>query len=214
MGPGTRFAWQHDARRRPDGTITLFDNGAIPPVEKFTRVLVLRVDEKSRKATLVRSYVHPKRLLTPFEGNAQFLPGGHVFVGWGAHPYFTEFDASGKVLLDAYFGHGGRPPKDADTYRAFRFAWSGRPTDRPAVAVGRTTGGQLTVYASWNGATEVARWQVVAGSDPQHLRNVRTAVRTGFETAIAVPTKAAYVGVRALSRGGAVLGSSKAVATG
>ena len=33
MGPGTRFAWQHDARRRPDGTITLFDNGAEPKVE-------------------------------------------------------------------------------------------------------------------------------------------------------------------------------------
>jgi hypothetical protein len=27
MGPGTRFANQHDARRQPDGTITIFDNG-------------------------------------------------------------------------------------------------------------------------------------------------------------------------------------------
>ena len=27
MGPGTRFAYQHDARRQPDGTITIFDNG-------------------------------------------------------------------------------------------------------------------------------------------------------------------------------------------
>lgn len=28
MGAATRFAYQHDARRQPDGTITLFDNGA------------------------------------------------------------------------------------------------------------------------------------------------------------------------------------------
>ena len=44
MGPGTNFEWQHDARRQADGTITMFDNGAAPPVEKFSRVLVLRVN--------------------------------------------------------------------------------------------------------------------------------------------------------------------------
>src|SRR5207244_7139747 len=83
MGAGTRFAWQHDARRQANGTITLFDNGAAPPVEKFTRILVLRVDTKARKVFLLRSYRHPKRLLAPFEGNAQFLPNGDVLVGWG-----------------------------------------------------------------------------------------------------------------------------------
>ena len=44
MGPGTRFAWQHDARRQPDGTITLFDNEAEPRSRRRSRVLVLRVD--------------------------------------------------------------------------------------------------------------------------------------------------------------------------
>src|SRR5262249_22407392 len=79
MGPGTNFEWQHDARTHPNGTITNFDNGAAPPVEKFSRILVLRVNEKTKQATLVRSYHHPKLLLAPFEGNAQFLPDGHVF---------------------------------------------------------------------------------------------------------------------------------------
>jgi hypothetical protein len=211
MGPHTRFAWQHDARRQPNGTITLFDNGATPPVEKFTRVLVLRVDKKSRKVTLVRSYVHPQRLLTPFEGNAQFLADGHVFVGWGANPYFSEFDRSGRVLLDAYFGHGGRPPKDADTYRAFRFPWSGRPVDRPALAVSAGNGGSVTAYASWNGATEIASWRVVAGDDRAKLRTMATVPKRGFETSIPVRTSAAYLGVRALSRRGVVLASSPLV---
>ncbi|MGZ8794209.1 MAG: arylsulfotransferase family protein, partial [Gaiellaceae bacterium] len=31
LGPGVGFAWQHDARRLPDGTISLFDNSATPP---------------------------------------------------------------------------------------------------------------------------------------------------------------------------------------
>ena len=48
-------------------TITVFDNGAAPPVHKLTRVLVLRLDDKNKTATLVRSYHHPKKLLAPFE---------------------------------------------------------------------------------------------------------------------------------------------------
>src|SRR5262249_59101508 len=70
MGPDTRFAWQHDVRRQADGTITVFDNGAAPPVPKLTRILVLTLDIADKSATLVRSYHHPKRLLSPFEGNA------------------------------------------------------------------------------------------------------------------------------------------------
>src|SRR2546421_10648835 len=99
MKPGTTFEGQHDARRRPDGTITLFDNGAAPPIEKYTRILVLRVDTGAKTVTLLRSYRHPKRLLTPFEGNAQLLADGHIFVGWGANPYYTEFDRQGRGLL-------------------------------------------------------------------------------------------------------------------
>jgi arylsulfotransferase ASST len=204
LGPGARFAWQHDARRRPDRTITLFDNSATPPVAKFSRVLVLRVDEAAKKATLVRSYHHPKRLLTPFEGNAQFLPNGHIFVGWGANAYFSEFDARGNVLLDALIGRQGAPGKEADTYRAYRFAWTGEATGSPAIAMGSGK-----IYASWNGATKVARWDVVAGSDPQRLSSVRTVAKTGFETVIPLQSKAAYVAVRALGRDGKVLGRSK-----
>src|SRR5204863_9360513 len=44
MGPGTRFAWQHDARRRPDGTVSLFDNEAAPQVRAQSRGLVLRLN--------------------------------------------------------------------------------------------------------------------------------------------------------------------------
>jgi Arylsulfotransferase (ASST) len=204
MGPGVRFAWQHDARRQPDGTITLFDNGASPAVEKFSRVLVLRLNMRTKRATLVRSYSHPKKLLSPFEGNGQFLPDGHVFVGWGAQPYITEFDRKGHVLFDAYFGHGGKPGEDADSYRAFRFLWHGHPAEPPALAVAGST-----VYASWNGATEVARWQVLAGPARDELAPVATAGKRGFETAIPFSTHDAYLAVRALDRRGRVLGVSK-----
>ncbi len=204
LGRGVRFAWQHDARRQPDGTITIFDNGAAPPVEKFTRVLVLRLDERSKQATLVRSYRHPKRLLSPFEGNAQFLPDGHVFVGWGAWPYVSELDANGRVLFDAYFGHGKKPGADADTYRAYRFVWHGRPKDLPAIAVAGKK-----VYVSWNGATEVARWQVLLGKANADLAVVASARKSGFETAIPFRTSGRYIAVQALDRKGEVIGVSR-----
>jgi Arylsulfotransferase (ASST) len=204
LGPRVRFAWQHDARRQPDGTITIFDNGAAPPVEKFTRVLVLKLDERSKRASLVRSYRHPKRLLAPFEGNAQFLPNGHVFVGWGAWPYVSELDGNGRVLFDAYFGHGKKPGADADTYRAYRFVWHGRPKDPPDIAVAGTK-----VYVSWNGATEVTRWQVLVGKANDDLAVVATARKSSFETAIPFRAKGRYIAVQALDRKGKVIGVSR-----
>lgn len=211
MGAGTNFAWQHDAREQDDGTITIFDNGAAPPIEKFSRVLRFSLDEDAKTATLAQSYKHPENLLAPFEGSAQFLPGGNVFVGWGAIPYFTEFDSQGRVVLDARFGNGTakvtEPDQDADTYRAFRFVWEGHPTDRPAVVVNR---GNL--YVSWNGATEVAKWQVLAGKDVGNLAALTSAPKTGFETTIPIRTGQEFVAVRALDANGAVLATSKLVA--
>jgi outer membrane protein assembly factor BamB len=204
LGPGAKFAWQHDARRQPDGTITIFDNGAAPPLEKFTRVLVLRVDEQRKRVTLARSYRHPKRLLSPFEGNAQFLPNGHVFVGWGGWPYISEIDRNGRVVFDAYFGHGKKPGEDADTYRAYRMAWRGHPTDPPAIAV---AGGK--VYVSWNGATDVARWQVLAGKANDDLAVVATVKKSGFETAIPFRASGSYIAVQALDSNGKVIGVSR-----
>ncbi|HLB18999.1 MAG TPA: arylsulfotransferase family protein [Gaiellaceae bacterium] len=207
LGPGTRFAWQHDARRQANGTITLFDNGATTPVEKFSRALVLRADATTKTVTLVRSYHHPKRLLAPFEGNAQLLPNGDIFVGWGAQPYVSEFSRSGALLFDVYFGQGKPPGKDADTYRAYRFPWHGQPRDRPVVVVAGDT-----AYSSWNGATEVRRWRVLAGPAVGRLLPVQTVAKNGFETPIRLDRSAAFYAVKAIGRNGKVLGTSAAVA--
>jgi len=203
MGAGTNFEWQHDARRQANGTITIFDNGAAPPIEKFSRILVVRANAQTKRATLVRSYSHPKRLLAPFEGNAQFLSDGHVFVGWGAIPWATEFNAAGRVVFDFSFGKGlaniTGANQDADSYRVYRFVWHGHPRDRPiAVIRGKK------VYVSWNGATEVARWQVELDGNP-----AATALKRGFETALPIGSNPKHVVVVALSASGTELGRSK-----
>jgi hypothetical protein len=208
MGRGTRFAWQHDARWRTPTTISLFDDGAAPAVEKQSRALLLHVDLSGRKVTLLHAYTHPRHLLSTSQGNMQVLPGGHVFVGWGAEPWFTEFAADGKVVLDGHFVKG------ADSYRGYKFEWHGRPTDRPTVVARRSGGGRVTVYASWNGATDVSRWQVLAGTTAAGLKPLRVTERTGFETAIELKTDAKFFAVRPLTAAGNSEASSKTVRAG
>jgi hypothetical protein len=207
MGPGTRFLWQHDARRRADGAVTIFDNRARQPAPVIrSRVLALRVDEAARTATLISQIRHPGRVLGASQGNAQTLADGSVVVGWGGrNPLFSQFDANGRLLFDARF----RDP-DAESYRAYRLPWSATPASRPALAA-RRRGSGMVVYASWNGATAVAAWRVVAGggSAPRVLTR---ASRRGFETAIRVPRRAARVAVQALGADGRVLATSRAVA--
>ena len=71
--------------------------------------------------------------------------------------------------------------------------------------------GTTVVYASWNGATGVSAWQVLAGSSRQTLAPVGQFPRAGFETEMTVPTKLRYIAVQALGRAGQVLRSSGAV---
>jgi hypothetical protein len=205
LDPGVRFAWQHDARWREDGTITLFDNESMPDVRDKTRILTLGVDEKNRRVHLERALTHPDGILSGAEGNVQLLSDGGVFVGWGLGRRVSEMGPNGELRFDV------KLPGDTDTYRAFRFPWVGRPVKRPA-AVAERDGDHVTVYASWNGATEVTRWQLLAGSSPRALRPVGSARRTGFETKIEADTSAPVLVVRALA-GKRALGTSKPIAT-
>ncbi|HYY02505.1 MAG TPA: arylsulfotransferase family protein [Gaiellaceae bacterium] len=197
LGKGVRFAWQHDARRERDGTIRIFDNGAAPRVHGQSRVIFVHLNARTMRARLVRTIVHHPPLVAINQGNAQRLDDGHLLVGWGHTAYVTEYDARGRTVLDLRFGNG------ADSYRAFRFRWSGRPIGRPAVALhlGR-------VFFSWNGATDVARWQILGGSDPRRLQMIRTVRKRGFETSAPAP-RTAWIAVRALDRRGRRLRLSK-----
>jgi hypothetical protein len=207
MGPGTTFWWQHDARRHADGTITLYDDGAAPPHEPQSRGIWLRLDMTAKTATLVQADLSPDHILAGSQGNMQVLGNGHAVVGWGAIPRVTEFDGGGKIVYDATFSDGD------DSYRAYRFAWSGKPTTRPAVATAKGRGGTKTIYASWNGATGVTSWQVVAGDDAKSLAPVgEPQPVNGFETTLHADTNADFIAVRALDPDGKVLGTSAAVA--
>ncbi|HWD84777.1 MAG TPA: arylsulfotransferase family protein [Solirubrobacteraceae bacterium] len=205
MAKGARFAFQHDARLRTPTELTVFDDGAGPPVvHKQSRGLTLRLDLTHHKATVIGQDEHKRSLLAFYEGNVQLLPNGDDFVGWGQPPYFSEFNSRGREIFD------GRFVGNTDSYRAYRFSWSGQPAARPAIAR-RVSHRRRTVYASWNGATDVSKWRVVGGPDPTSTTFIASRRKKTFETAIRLPHAYHYVVAEALGSHGQVLSSSRPI---
>jgi EmrB/QacA subfamily drug resistance transporter len=216
FGPGAAFQWQHDARL--DGsTVTMFDDhccqltggGTSVRASGPSRGLVLRLDQRARTATLVAQYPGDGRFESEYMGDAQPLPGGAMFVGWGSEPSFSEYSRSGKLLL------GAELPGPDLTYRASIGRWVGEPLSAPAGAAARTNNAHTTVYASWNGATQVGSWRVLAGSGAGgRMRAVASAAKSGFETPIAVGPGYASFKVQALDAHGRIIGTSRLFTAG
>lgn len=197
------FMFQHDATMLGSDTVSIFDDGAGPPVvHKRSRGLDLQLDFASRTARMILQDEHKPGLLAEYEGSVQRLYNGDNFVGWGQQPFMTEFNAKGRAVFDARF------VDDNASYRAYRDMWRGMPRTRPSVA-SQSRGNRITVYASWNGATQVARWRVLGGPSPTKLAVVATARKAAFETAVQLPHGETYVATQALNSHGTVLGTSK-----
>lgn len=213
-----RFSWQHMLRFRGANQISLFDDaccgtaadGDAEKAQGESRGLLLNVDFTKKTANVAKSLSHDPSLSVSSQGSMQQLANGDWFVGWGIEPYFSQFAGSGstssKMLYDAKFSG------DMFSYRAFRDTWIGTPSTPPKT-VARSANGKTTVYASWNGSTQTAAWQVLAGNSESDLAVVvQTVPRTGFEIAVTVPGTAPYYQVKALDSSGQVLGTSTVVA--
>ena len=206
MGPGTRFYWQHDAEFESGGLISVFDNGSDPPKEKQSRGLLLDPNFAARRVTLVKQFTNPTRtLLASSQGNVLSLAGGDWLLGYGGLPNFTEFNANGGVLLDGTLGRG------VQDFRTYLDEWKAQAPGTPSLRA-QASGDRLQVSMSWNGATEVASWRVLAGSSASSLQPVASVARAGFQTSASVSASGPYVQVQALNAAGAVLAAS-AVAT-
>jgi hypothetical protein len=196
------FAWQHDARRHPDGTITLFDNHLSAGADGESRGLKFALSADESRASLVQTFTYDEHLGVAM-GSMQALPNGNVLVGWGTDPALTEFTPAGKPVFEAALG--------GICYRSLRCEWTAHPATAPDVAV-RPEGDGLRVFASWNGATEVSSWRMLASqSQGSGMTDAGEVERSGFETSLLVPS-AARVAVQALDADGQILGASKTIA--
>jgi hypothetical protein len=203
LGPGAQFVFQHDARSHDRGRrISIFDNGPHPSATPHSRAIVLALDERRRHATLERQIVHTPPLFAKVTGNAQLLGNGDYLVCWGSTGWFSEYGQHGDVRLDAHLPPGGQ------NYRVFRFPWVGKPSEPPAA---KATRGGRTLHVSWNGATEVHSWRLLAGRQAARLQTAATVPRSGFETVIPVPAGSRYAAAVALDSKGKPLGRTKTI---
>lgn len=230
-GRATDFTWQHHARlvgntstTIPTTTTTtttllsLFDNGKSEGddyIGAYSRGMLVELDLATMTARLAQEYADPQRSrLAQSQGSAQALPhSGRMLVSYGFLPVFTEFDAGGAVVCDVHLA-----PRAISTfgmvtsYRAYKSAsWVGRPVPPPSVFLRPA---DRRVYASWHGATEIARW-VLEGADWEGASEGRYVHVDGkkkaeFEVSFAITdAMPPYLRVAALDKDGEVLGRTE-----
>ncbi len=116
-------ARQHNIRRRPNGNITLFDNGQFhqPP---YSRAVEYALDEENKVATLVSEWRYPfGNIFCVTAGNAEPLSNGGWFIGYGVpNQQFVvrnavEVHPDGSKALELSL------PKGVLAYRAYKFPW-------------------------------------------------------------------------------------------
>ena len=209
LAAGASTAYQHDATVLSNGTISIFDNGAVPKVHQQSRGARRRAQPHGRAPTPSSpSTSIPRRSSSGSQGNVQVLANGDAFIGWGAEPYFSEFSAAGQLLFDAHM-HGSY-----QSYRAYRFPWTGTPPSRPRSsprprrAVGRGDGLRELERRHPHGRLARARGTLAAAADARGKRSA-SGLRDGHSHAC---PGARDVAVQALDASGAVLGTSRTIA--
>jgi hypothetical protein len=116
---GEIFAWQHDPQPLGNGVYTFFDNESSgTPLLPYSRAVTVRLNPWTHVATLLSSDNQPEGLSAASQGNAQTTADGDLFVGWGALPYFSEFDPRGNLIFNAEL------PAGVNTYRAYLLPWN------------------------------------------------------------------------------------------
>jgi hypothetical protein len=209
------FQWQHDVRIYPGALVSMFDDhccqitggGTYVSPTGLSRGLVLKLDASKHTASMVTEFTRADGYDADYMGSLQPQANGDEFVGWGSVPGFSEFDSAGKLLADA------RLPGPDLSYRATIESWDGDPDTSPTGAA-KTQGAHTTVYASWNGATRLARWRVLGGTSSSQLRTVASSAKSGFETAVAVSGAYKVFKLQALDAHAQVIGTSATFTAG
>jgi hypothetical protein len=166
---------------------------------------LLSPDLATHTVTLVKAFTNPTRvLLASSQGDLISVGNGNWLMGYGGLPDFTEYNSAGDVLLDGSLG------LDVQDFRTYMAPWSAQPTTRPSLAGQAARDGAVTVEASWNGATDVSAWRLLAGASPQSLQSVRTTAASGFQTTLNARS-GPYVEVEALGGSGQTLATSRII---
>ncbi|NOK61444.1 MAG: hypothetical protein GFH27_549311n149 [Chloroflexi bacterium AL-W] len=174
-----QFRYQHDIRRLSNGNITLYDNRSYEKPE-YSRAVEYEIDEENKTVTKVWEYRNTPDIYAVAMGNHQRLPNGNALIGWGSvTTAATEVTPEGIKVFELSFD----PPYA--NYRAFRFPWQGFPNTEPTLMTTTDEEGERLAY-SWNGATEIASYQVYGDTHPTSTTLIETSAKSSFETSTAL----------------------------
>ncbi len=214
---GLVFSRQHHIRvREENGThtiISFLDNAigedSAPPSHDFSRGLLVALDEKNMKSTVLQEITHPDLGYASERGNYQELPNGNVVMGWSKKALQSEHTQDGKLIMQARMLAGW-----LGSYRNYKFPFVGQPLSSPTVhsaaygIEGRKTA-RTVLHVSWNGATEVESWRFYKTiGDGKIKALLGTRARSGFETKFEVEGYSSFVIAQGLDKSGAVLSTS------
>ena len=207
-GAGTGDGLPARRDRAAERDISVFDNGAHPEVHPQSRAIVLSAQPQARTERCWPATSTARRRCPPaVRATSRRSPRRHLRrLGRRAVLLGIRRQRAAAVR---------RPHARLLPGTIAPIASPGRPAPAPPGDRGEhaRAGGQMTVYASWNGATEVASWQVLAGPSPSSCA-AGNAPKSGFETALATPGwvgPTTYVAVQALNGAGAVIGTSATI---
>ena len=194
------FSYQHDVRLLPDGHMTVFDNGN-QHKPQVSRAVEYEVDEASKTVTRVWAYQHEPAIYGSYMGDAQRLPDGNTFIGWGGpRPIASEVTSDGQLVRDIELNGA-----DGVVYRWFQMPWTGEPDTAPTLVV-QSAGVTTTLYYSWNGATDVGAYRIEAGQTQDQFTPLKSENKQGFETTTVLTSaqaRACYYRVMAVDKAGA-----------
>ena len=121
----------HAFYRLDNGNVLIYDGGNQQGT-RSSQVHEYKLDEENKIAEHIWSYVPNPGVYCWHRGNAQRLPNGNTFIGWGGDgskdgPACTEVTPEGEKVFELFFDDPA-----VESYRAFRFSL---PTDIKGVGV-------------------------------------------------------------------------------
>ena len=211
---GLTFSHQHDARWLPSAKagrtrISLFDNASngFARTRDHSRGLIVELNHDTMEAKEIMQYGAPDPhggLESKSQGNTQVLPNGNVFQGWGPQAFLSEHQADGTPVMYSWIALTGTM-----IYRCMKFNWTATPVTSPTVWSYSNGGEGTVVYASWNGATEVSKWNFYSSQTKQGpWKQIATEAKTGFETHLQHDAFSPFVYAEAVDSKGKVLKKS------
>ena len=191
LGKGAHFAWQHDARHHGNG-------------ESHHHL-------RQRRLASGRAAIEGDRARSRHEPEA--APRSPAPARTRPRPRPTSSATFRRSRTATCSSAGARAPTSPSmgptaASASTRPCREGARATAPSVSLGmpgpprrpRSLARHGRLYASWNGTTETAAWQLLTGRTKTALKPISTVPKSGFETVLTPPANARFAAVTALDR--------------